>query len=524
MKLKSRPQDFKVTELLDEDILQSKGEHRVYRVTKRKMTSIEAAAELGHELGIPAGEIAIAGLKDRQGVTVQYMSVSRGQPLRVRREGLIIEDVGCMRRPLDSKDSRGNGFEIIVRDLGPQELHRMRKGLEFVREHGLPNYFDEQRFGNLRHGQGWIFLELLHGRPEQALQQLLTRISRFDNQHHRSFKSALYRHWGDWRACRDIAGKFGGHHSVFEHLRREPDDFAGAFNFISHRVRLIHLFAYQSHMWNRAVVSYLEEYCDPHKMFPVPAREGKLLFPKFEVSQEPGWNGIFPLFGEKFEGVTDPVQLRIYRSLLKEDGVDTRRLQCDVPGFGLKAENRQMVVVPQELRIRPAEPDPLSPGRSLVKVRFALPRGSYATLVLRRLIGPTREDAAEEYEERSRGGYRSSQHGRGAPGQGRGYRGGQGGEQRGDHWPRGEHAADRRGAGEDHYRSDRGHDQRADSGGRFDRGSGGEERAHGSGGHDGSQQRGGYQTDRRSSSRGRGGSQRGGRRDDGRGDSIWPKD
>ena len=437
MKLKSRPQDFKVTELLQEGLLLAKGEHRVYRVTKRKCTSLEAAQELGHELGVAPGEVALAGLKDRQGVTTQFMSVSRGKPLRIRREGLLIEDVGCLRRPLESGDSRGNGFEIVVRDLGPRELQRMRKGLEFVREFGLPNYFDEQRFGNLRHGQGWILLELLHGRVEEGLKHLLTRISRFDDQHHKAFKSALFRYWGDWRACRDIAGRFGAHHSVFEHLRHTENDFAGAFQHISYRIRLIHLFAYQSHLWNRAVANYLEQVCDPHKTFSLPSHEGKLVFPKFEVPIETEWHGNFPLVGEKLAGVADPIQLRLYRALLKKDGLEGRRLHCDVPGFSLKAEERELVVRPLDLRIRPAEPDPLNPGRSLVKVKFELPRGSYATLVLRRLMGATREEEQGEEPTRAHGGgFRS-----GARGASRGARAGQVGRggarrPRGQVWPR----------------------------------------------------------------------------------------
>ena len=155
MRLKQRPADFKVTELLRDGLLVPRAEHRVYRVTKRKLTSLEAAQELAAELDLPAaGEISMAGLKDRQGVTIQYMSVPKGKPLKLRREGLTVEDVGCIDHPLDSEDSEGNSFEIVVRDLGPPELDRARRSLDPVREHGLPNYFDEQRFGNLRHGQG----------------------------------------------------------------------------------------------------------------------------------------------------------------------------------------------------------------------------------------------------------------------------------------------------------------------------------------------------------------------------------
>ena len=46
MKLKSRAADFRVRELLAPEVLQKKGEFRVYRVIKRKLTSLEAAEVL----------------------------------------------------------------------------------------------------------------------------------------------------------------------------------------------------------------------------------------------------------------------------------------------------------------------------------------------------------------------------------------------------------------------------------------------------------------------------------------------
>ena len=111
--------------------------------------------------GVPPGEVSMAGLKDRQGVTRQYMSVRRGKAVRLEDPELTIEPVGFADHELTSADSEGNGFEIIVRDLSDREERRLRAALSSVREFGLPNYFDEQRFGNLRHAQGWIALELV---------------------------------------------------------------------------------------------------------------------------------------------------------------------------------------------------------------------------------------------------------------------------------------------------------------------------------------------------------------------------
>ena len=149
MKLKQRVGDFKVRELLDDSFLAERGDHRVYRVTKRKLTTPEALEILARETGVEVGDIGTAGWKDRQGVTTQYMSVRRGRPVRIADAELKIDTAGFAREELSSAASHGNAFELTVRALGQDDLARLRTALPVVRAHGLVNYFDDQRFGNL---------------------------------------------------------------------------------------------------------------------------------------------------------------------------------------------------------------------------------------------------------------------------------------------------------------------------------------------------------------------------------------
>ncbi|HVQ23822.1 MAG TPA: tRNA pseudouridine(13) synthase TruD, partial [Planctomycetota bacterium] len=103
MKLKQRVGDFRVRELLRRDYLAPEGEHRVYRVTKRKLDSEEAARALASEAGVEHGEVRIAGLKDRQGLTIQYMSLARGREVHLQTSELRVEPVGFAHTPLESQ-------------------------------------------------------------------------------------------------------------------------------------------------------------------------------------------------------------------------------------------------------------------------------------------------------------------------------------------------------------------------------------------------------------------------------------
>lgn len=395
MKIKQRLEDFRVRELLRPDYVVASGEWRVYRVTKKKLTSLDAAAALAREAGVPAGDVSMAGFKDRQGVTVQHMALHRGREVLVAERDLKIESIGFAESELSSRDSDGNAFELVVRGLDGNDLSTLRANITTVREHGVLNYFDEQRFGNLRHGQGWIALELLHGRQEQALRQLVASPSVADDPQSKAFKTALNHAWGDWAECRDVAGRFGQHHSVFEHLKKNPGDFAGAFFHVASRVRLIHLYAYQSHLWNRAVANLVRARTERAERVVVESEEGPLVYP-LERAKLADLGGRFRLPGPRLEDVTNADQRRALEEVLSRDQVAAADFDIrGVSGFQLKGEDRELWVTPAHLRVRPAEPDQENPPFSAVKLRFELPRGAYATLVVRRLLARALDERDE---------------------------------------------------------------------------------------------------------------------------------
>lgn len=406
MKLKQRVGDFRVRELLRRDYLASEGEHRVYRVTKRKVTSDEAARVLAQEAGVENGAVSLAGLKDRQGLTIQYMSVPRGREVKLTTGELSIDPVGFARTALTSEDSLGNAFELTVRALGRGDIHRLRLNMPLMRDFGTINYFDDQRFGNLTHGQGWIYKELCLGRAETALRNLLGARSPRDDERHRRFKDGLERHWGDWRECRDHAGRFGAHHSIFEYLGKNDGDFAGAFQHVATRVKLIHLYAWQSHLWNRAVVEWQRKLLPVEERVVIEGEEGVLIAYRSEPPAALRARRTFPLPGEQLEGVDDPELRALFEQVLAAEGLTPAQMAVrGIPGFALKGEPRELFVHPQHLRVRPPEDDNLNRGFAAVRVRFELPRGAYASWVVKRLfhesVGERRERRAEEAERRA---------------------------------------------------------------------------------------------------------------------------
>lgn len=480
MKLKTRPNDFRVDEILADGYLQQQGDHTVFHVTKKKLTSLQAAEVLARELGVEPADVSMAGLKDRQGVTTQYMSVPGKRSIKLNDPDLKFERIGYASEPYASEHSLGNAFRIRLRDLDSRDLGRLRDNLESVSRDGAPNYFDDQRFGNLRHGQGWIAKDLMLGQPEQALHAFVAAPSTFDDARTGGFKAALRKNWRDWSECREIAIKFHQHQSLFAHLKREPEDFIGAFHRLSTRLRLIHLFAWQSHVWNRAVALYLSEMVGDGGASVSNAIEGALVFPHQladEVLE-------IPLPGEKLDNIEDPRVRSLFERVLEHEGMTVDQFVIEgVPGFQIKGEPRDLYVKPDELELNMPDDVDSRRGRAVADLAFRLPRGAYATLVIRALlaqpvrgvIDPWRQGSLSAYDgaptRDDRQGRSHGSHG-GARGRESGYQGGQRSYHQGTgrNESRGGYGAGSKGGGRGRasgpWRGDSGGDNRHGSGGR----------------------------------------------------------
>ena len=144
MRLKVAPGDFRVRESLD-FVEDRNGPYFIHRLRKEKLDTLEAIRIVAAEARVDRAKIAFAGLKDRQGVTEQWISIE-GTRLDYRGRGIECRFFGRSAEPLTSKLSQGNEFAIVVRDLDRHELETFERRLPELRRAGFANYFDDQRF------------------------------------------------------------------------------------------------------------------------------------------------------------------------------------------------------------------------------------------------------------------------------------------------------------------------------------------------------------------------------------------
>src|SRR5512141_1339586 len=277
MKLKQRPEDFEVTESwrFDED---PRGGHFVYLMDKQKLSTFEAVERICARFKIPRAAVSYCGLKDKQGRTTQLVAVEK-RLLELQDADLRLKLLGRTARPLSAENTTSNRFAVTVRDLSAEDLARLPASVAEVRRLGVVNYFDSQRFGSLKHGQGFIVKDLMRGDFEAALKNVLARPSELAQSGDAKVKAFWKEHWGDWERRNPHPGA-ERYQAVVRHLRTHPDDYRGALLRTEPRWRALQVFAYQSWLWNEGVKAYLREVVGVARLTSIRYQAGTLLFPR----------------------------------------------------------------------------------------------------------------------------------------------------------------------------------------------------------------------------------------------------
>ena len=403
MRIKVTPDDFRVRELL-EFRPDPGGEHFVHLLQKEKLSTQEALSRICTVGEIDRANIAYAGLKDRQGITEQHVSIA-GRAFEWREPGLRLTPLGRAANPINSRMSRGNAFTIVLRDLKPFEAAQLRRSLPSLQKTGFPNYFDDQRFGCLRHGQGFAMLQVLRGDYEQALHQLIAAPSPRAITGDVKLKAALQKLWGDWEAClRTARGPV--YQPMFEHLCTHPQDFRKALEFLPLRLRVIHAFAYQSFLWNRAVSLMLRGGVNSAQRLRITTLAGDLLAWKYlDPEREQKLMAMeTPLFGPEGTGGSEPFKKAMHQELENAGLFPSNFTENQVPGMIWREEPRLVFVKPKDLSDVKLEPDDMHDDRVKATLSFSLPRGAYATMLLKRLFAPPYY--SQDGDRRARGGGR----------------------------------------------------------------------------------------------------------------------
>jgi tRNA pseudouridine13 synthase len=400
MKLKQIPEDFSVTESwrFDPD---PRGEWFVYLMDKQKLSTFEAVERLRVAARVHAADVSYCGLKDKQGRTTQLVAV-RGTQVEMQEPDLRLKLLGRTASALSAANTTSNRFAVTVRDLSEEDVARLPASVAEVRRIGVVDYFDSQRFGSLKHGQGFLVKDLMRGEYEIALKNFLARPSELDRTDDAKVKQFWKENWGHWDRKNPHPGA-DRYNLVVRWLKKNPEDFLGAFLRTEPRWRGLQVFAYQSWLWNEGVKQYLRDVVGVARLVSIRYQAGTLLFPReldrdlvVELREK-----TFPLLAPatRFD---DPRVERAALSVLEREGQSLADLRIkDTKQIHFDPEERPLLVHPGKLVVGEARQDDLNRARLRVNLAFTLPPGAYATLVVKRLFHWTLLPGARDAEKRA---------------------------------------------------------------------------------------------------------------------------
>ncbi|MBX3317119.1 MAG: tRNA pseudouridine(13) synthase TruD [Phycisphaeraceae bacterium] len=151
--LKQRPEDFLVEEIpLYEPC--GEGEHIYIMIEKRAMATFEAMGVIAHHFGVRHDAVGYAGLKDKHAITRQVLSVHvpgkkpEDFPM-LRHDRMSVLWVDLHTNKLRQGHLKGNRFSIKIRGVDMSRVLAAKRVLDRLSGTGVPNAFGEQRFGAL---------------------------------------------------------------------------------------------------------------------------------------------------------------------------------------------------------------------------------------------------------------------------------------------------------------------------------------------------------------------------------------
>src|SRR5579884_528771 len=148
-RIKQAPEDFEVEEIPAYEPSGTSGFLYLW-IEKRSMGAEYFQRDVARQLGIPAGEVGVAGLKDRHAVTRQMVSVPESVAERLPQlegEGVRVLRVGRHSNKLRPGHLHGNRFRIRIRDVVPDAEARLGALVGRLRQTGFANFYGPQRFG-----------------------------------------------------------------------------------------------------------------------------------------------------------------------------------------------------------------------------------------------------------------------------------------------------------------------------------------------------------------------------------------
>jgi len=402
--LRQKPEDFIVKEITNREENET-GKYLIVEVTKKNWDTNHLMRDISRKLGISQKRISFAGTKDKRAVTTQKISIYDMTKEAI--DSFYMKDVelkviGRSNKAVELGNLYGNEFTITIRNIdhSAQNLERILADVtkDINDFGGVPNFFGIQRFGAVRPITHLIGEQILKGDFENAA--LLYIAKSFPDEHEET-KNARNHVW----ETRDFVEglkifplRLRYERAMMHHLVEHPGDFAGSFGVLSKNISKMFVHAYQSYIFNKIICQRIRDNIPLSSAVPgdivcFKNKEGLPDTKKLQMVDDENVDGMnnlvkrkrafvtAPLVGYKSDfasGIPGTIEANIFESV--DIPVENFKIKA-VPELSSKGLRREILL--QCEPVFEIEDDELNHEKNKVTLNFALPKGSYATTVLR---------------------------------------------------------------------------------------------------------------------------------------------
>jgi len=381
--IKHGSEGFMVSELVNEslDISLSYNEnHRypLYILEKRDIDSNHALFEIERELHM---RFRVMGIKDAKAVTTQYAGmerVMRNPPAELKSRHTRLTLKGFTKHPLQKKFLAGNKFEIRIYNVRSSDLSGF---VPHIRKVG--NFYGLQRFGSERLVTHLIGREIVKRNFIQAVELLLCHTTEFDTQMSREIRNKCVDPSNYRQVLKMLPRGMDIERQVLSALVAGRDTIA-ALRAVPITIRRLFVQAYQAYIFNRCLsraVMEGEDLLRPQTedlCFEMegPATFGRII--KYNLASKTNLVPAIRMAGYTFQPGKGRFE-NITRAIMQEEEVSAKDFYIkEMQELSHQGGFRQAPLWCTDFRY---ERDPLT-------VSFKLPKGSYATTLLREIIKP----------------------------------------------------------------------------------------------------------------------------------------
>ena len=385
--IKETNEEFQVAEIIDYTFLKppyfslaQNNEHKfpLYLLEKHNIDSNHAVIEIKKQSGL---KLRIMGIKDAKAETSQYASCeqTKNLPRYIITPKTKLTLLGFLRTPLSKSALIGNSFKIKINQTSDNDIHPFLLELNKI-----ANFYGLQRFGSERMVTHLVGKALLERNYNKAIEYLLSYTSKYDSKFSKEIREKS-RDPKNYQKLIKILPKGMDLERLMLYTLVKGKDSIAVIRSIPINIRRLFVQAYQSYIFHKCLSSALlcnediQKCKDGDLCFEI---EKPLVFGKIRRFREgiDSNNDVTPairLVGYNYQPGKNRFDHITKRILTDENISPTAFYLKDLQELSLQMGFRQTSLCCNEFS-----------HFGMLELSFKLPKGSYATTLLRELIKP----------------------------------------------------------------------------------------------------------------------------------------